>query len=188
MNVKQIKQIPNMPKYYASTNGEIFGPRCGIQKPLKQSLTKDGYKKISFSKVKHGKKKTLNFRVHRLIAKTFIVNPENKPEVNHIDGIKANNNIENLEWCTKSENEKHAYAIGLRKKVYGNNHWLYNKFLGEKNHKSILREIDVMRIKKIYKRIKNKKGLRIKLANKFNTTTHNIKDICLQRTWRHIHV
>lgn len=56
---------------------------------------------------------------HILIAKTFLPNPNNYPIVNHIDGNKHNNRIENLEWCTYSRNNKHAIDIGLRKKYVG---------------------------------------------------------------------
>ena len=59
--------------------------------------------------------KAKNILVHRLVAESFIPNPNKYPCVNHIDGNKQNNNINNLEWCTHSENDLHAYKIGLRK-------------------------------------------------------------------------
>ena len=85
--------------------------RCYIQKEklLKQSFTSTGYKKVEL--YKDGKRKS--FKVHRLVAIAFIPNPDNKPEVNHIDGNKINNNIDNLEWVTSSENTIHAYETGL---------------------------------------------------------------------------
>lgn len=73
--------------------------QCMIGNYVKVSLTVNG--------------KSQNKLVHRLVAQAFIPNPENKPEVNHKDGNKLNNCLDNLEWVTKSENIKHAYRTGL---------------------------------------------------------------------------
>lgn len=91
-----------------------FGRVKSVNRPneifLKIILEK-GYQKVSLNK--NGKK--FKASVHRLIAQSFIPNPENKPQVNHINGIRNDNRIENLEWCTRSENIKHSYDILKRK-------------------------------------------------------------------------
>jgi len=78
--------------------------------------------KIKYSQVtlvKNGIKKY--YKIHRLVALNFITNPLNKKEVNHINGIKNDNRVENLEWATSSENQIHAVKTGLQKPIKGKN-------------------------------------------------------------------
>lgn len=75
---------------------------------------KNGYKRVHVS---HNGEQ-YKFLIHRLVATSFIPNPDNLPCVNHIDGNKANNHVDNLEWCSYGENLKHAYDTGLRD-LYG---------------------------------------------------------------------
>ena len=85
--------------------------------PLKLYKERNGYMRVWI--IQNGKR--VKASVHRLVAKAFIPNPENKPCVNHIDGNKENNCASNLEWCTHSENEKHSYRV-LGKKLTADHH------------------------------------------------------------------
>ena len=78
-----------------------------VMKPLDNGK---GYLRIKLTKDTKSKR----YMLHRLIAETFIPNPFSKKYINHINGIKSDNRIENLEWCTQSENCKHAWKTGLR--------------------------------------------------------------------------
>lgn len=97
------KDIPGYEKYQISNLGNF---KKGKQKLKTHKNKRNGYIYIA---VYNGKYKL--FRVHKLVAQLFIANPENKPFVNHIDGNKENNKIENLEWCTQKENVKHAIEV-----------------------------------------------------------------------------
>ena len=77
---------------------------------LSFQLTKDGYPTLKLNK----DGKTIRHRIHRLVAFNFLENPQNKPQVNHKDGIKINNFVENLEWNTQNENQLHACINGLK--------------------------------------------------------------------------
>jgi hypothetical protein len=81
------------------------------QRPLAMDKTRQGY--LCASLCKNGRKK--GYLVHRLVAIAFIPNPKNRPCVNHKDGVKTHNNIENLEWMTHAQNSKHAFDTGLSK-------------------------------------------------------------------------
>jgi len=101
------KEIPGFSNYLASNKGRIYSKF--YNKTLKQCGTKDGYLKVTLYKNHKGTTK----KSHRFIALTFIPNKLDKPQINHKDGNKKNNNIENLEWCTLKENINHAKKTGL---------------------------------------------------------------------------
>lgn len=92
---------------------------------LKQNKNSYGYSHVGLSK--EGKVKMIC--VHRLIANAFIPNPQNKPQVNHIDGNKSNNSISNLEWVSQKENIIHAFKTGLRKTSKINQYDLNGNFV-----------------------------------------------------------
>lgn len=100
-NLGQIKSI----QYFNHANNKSY-TRNKILKPI---INEKGYYRVDLYK----ERKSKRFRIHRLIAKTFIPNPNNFPEVNHINGNKKDNCINNLEWCTHKHNMKEAYKLGL---------------------------------------------------------------------------
>lgn len=114
MMIKELKIDGVKKKYTIDTYGNIYDVELGRYK--KQILHHKGYLKVSF--YVNGKNK--QFFIHRLVLMTFNpVKSMEKLQVNHIDGNKQNNYVGNLEWCTNSENQKHAYKIGLSKSKTG---------------------------------------------------------------------
>lgn len=95
-------QVYSVDRHIQYSNGDV---RMHKGKVLSLSNDKDGYKQMTL--------KSKSKKLHRLLAEVFIPNPFNLPMVNHKNGIKSDNSLSNLEWCTASENTRHALNIGL---------------------------------------------------------------------------
>lgn len=155
-----------------------FGMRKIKGKIKKNQILKNkGYNIIVLSK--DNKKKT--FLVHRLVALHFISNPDNKPQVNHIDGDKENNSVENLEFVTNQENRDHAIENGL---VLTEEHRksISKAHRGVKNNKAKLNDEKIIIIKKLL----NYKYSQRFIAKIFNVHQSIICDIKNNKTWKHV--
>lgn len=152
--------------YQISNYGRVKSLRkkCGTiikeESMRKLSLTRDGYYKVRLIRGD----KDVTTRVHRLVAKAFIPNPENKETVNHIDGNKLNNHVDNLEWSTRHEQLQHAYDLGLKK-----------PHRGAKNSQAKLTNEQAEEIRRTYvKHSKNGKSSSVALAKKYGVTNRVI--------------
>lgn len=113
-NKGRIKSIDKMTKYSDGRIAKFKGKIMSISNKTEYAFCRIDNK---------------SYRLHRLVAKAFIPNPLNKPEVNHIDGNKHNNSVDNLEWVTREENIQHAFANNMisRPPRYGKENPYYNR-------------------------------------------------------------
>lgn len=155
--------------YSATYDGRIISNRTGQE--IYGSIDNSGYRRVclSIGKFQYTKK------VHRLIAETFINNPDDKPQVNHIDGDKSNNHVDNLEWSTPSENVSHAYQV-LGKKSSGGHQ---GKF-GILHHQSIpVISIDIEGNEEIFNSMKDaERGL-------VGVSSKKVSEVCLGKRKTH---
>lgn len=172
---KEIRGYEN--KYIISNYGEIISlPRykknnsklqyVEPKEILRYTNSTNGYVYVQLCKDGDCK----NIRLHRLVAETFIPNPRNLPQVNHKDGNKENNCVNNLEWCTNQENVKHAYKIGLAKsknKIKVNQYDLNGKFIKQYNSLTEASKQSRVSISKISTCINGKYKYKNKSKNKY---------------------
>jgi len=159
--VYHITMIKNIPSDYTIDKlGNVFNTRS--QKYIKGVVNSRGYRVYS-----------INNRLmsgHRLVAEAFIDNPNNLSQVNHKDGDKLNNSVDNLEWVTPLQNTRHAIEYGLRDNS------------GSNNPSSLLTNDDVEEIK-----IMGLNGVQQKdIAKHFNIDRTTVSDIFRNKTWKHV--
>lgn len=153
----------NFNNYTFNKDGSILGPSG---KKLSYHKCKKGYNRVNLKNDK-GKKRT--YLVHRIIAKHFIPNPFNKPQINHIDGDKNNNSVKNLEWCTSQENVAHSVKLFLVKR-------------GSDRPNSKLTDEQVKEVRSL-----RVLGLNYyQLGRKFNIAYQTAHKICTRKIYTHI--
>ena len=158
--VSSFGRVKSIGRFVATKNGDRFYRG----RLLKLQIHNQGYLSIKLG----GYYQSL---VHRLVSIAFIENPENLEFINHKDGEKKNNKINNLEWVTRQENEKHAFETGLKNST------------GSHNVMAKINESDAIIIF-------SKKGLEslIKLSIEYNVCKDTISRIWHKKTWKHIHI
>ena len=162
--------------YQVSNLGRVksLGGWCGTAKKKERirtlSHTKDGYLKVRLMY----KGKDITCRVHRLVAEAFIPNPKNLETVNHIDGNKENNVVNNLEWCDRIYQMEHAYKLKLK-----------TSRLGSDNTNAKLTDEDIKYIKSVYKKYSREFNT-VSLAKKFNVTNRVIGLIVNNKTYKNV--
>jgi len=164
INMTKIQGFEN---YELDELGQIWSlpkkTRKGVRMIKALKHPKTGYMYVDLCK--DGKVK--KFTVHRLVALNMIPNPENKLQVNHINGNKTDNRVANLEWNTRSENQKHSISIGLRSAK------------GIKNSQAKLTEKQVLEIRKSAHCLKT-------LAQKYSVSISTISEVRNNKIWTHI--
>jgi hypothetical protein len=171
------RYVPNTNnRYLVSNMGRLLttgyrgSKRCSIMKPAKDA---NGYYRTML--LIDDKLKTI--KVHRIVAQTWIENPLNKLQVNHIDFVRDNNAVSNLEWTTAKENTLHSYNNGRIKKPICTNFVKGSKVGTAKLNEEQVKEIRLKFKPRIY--------TREMLAKEYGVSPHTIKDVILRR-WQHV--
>lgn len=153
--------------YKVSNFGKIVGPRG---RRLKTRYNRDGYEEVTLGDTKH---RNASIRVHRLVAALFVPNPDDKPEVNHLDYNRTHNSSDNLEWVTHKENVDYSSSAG---------HYKSPLRRGAGNGRAILSDKDVVKIIELLSY-----GVpATHIAHIYGVGDSTIYNIKLGNTWKHI--
>ena len=160
------KLINNFERYAICEDGRVFN--CETNRELKQDTNSCGYKRVTFSK----DGKTSRFFVHRLVCEAFIPKPKKvsgRLEVNHINGIKHDNRLVNLEWSSGSQNKQHALVLGLRKQ-------------GESHVNATVTDLQINHACALIAQ-----GFaRLLVSELTGLSIHQVYDVRRRKTWKHI--
>lgn len=166
------KKIDGYKYYFVSNLGRVKSindkGNWGDKRTLKIIVRKSGYCVVNLNSYSDGGKKMKQYRVHQLVARAFIPNPEKKPTINHLDGNKENNHVDNLEWCTHSENMLHAYKNGL--------------CIREKGVNTTTLTVDD--VKEIRKRYKNENISQYQLSKDYSVVESTIRNVINKTSWK----
>ena len=169
--VSSLGRVRRLRREVKHSNQSVFFKMVYPEKVLKANPDSRGYPQVALNGKHFGKKRRVA-RVHRLVAESFISNPENKPQVNHIDGNPRNAELSNLEWCTAYENIRHASARGLLKPRVGTRN-------GMQKH-------DESKVASIYKEAKARTLTQTEIGLKYGVPQITVSNILRKKTWKHL--
>jgi len=158
--VSNFGRVKSLAKSWNLQNGKYFSKE---EKIMIGGFNTFGYRHVTLMK----NNKAYCKKIHRLVAEAFLDNPNNYPQVNHINGIKSDNRLENLEWCNQSHNMQHAMSIGLK-----------TMRTCEKASRAILTNAQVLEIRQLKDKLTG-----VEIAKIYNVSKHTIYNIFRNRSW-----
>lgn len=166
----RVRLVPGYKKLFWITDTGILISRR-TRKVLTQTLSATGYWTHA-SRIGGRDGELICLKIHRCVGWAFIPNPDNKPFINHMDGVKTNNHYTNLEWVTNQENIDHAKSIGLMKPLKG-----------EQVFGALLKDEDAPKVRELYA---TGNYTYLQLAGMFNSSLHSIGNCVRRESYRHV--
>lgn len=175
----EFRAFDEFPKYEVGDDGSIWSldyNHTGKRKELRQWLDRDGYSYV----ILVVNSKRFKRLVHRMVATCFIPNINNKPQVNHKNGVRNDNRVENLEWCTASENALHGFRVNGRKVTKIQRDGAKERFSGTKNPKAKVNEAVALSIR----RLRSKGDTLKSIAERHGLSKSQVSAIANNKFWK----